>query len=155
MSTKKIDLLMNILKIGLGGIGVILCIMLFNAPNVSAGKEAVEAYRDGSQMSAAIYFTIFMMFALLGFVLIFFLLQLITDTKRTLIAIIGILVSLIIYVISLSFGTTDTTDSLLLKNPVSQGVVDTTTAGIYTILVGMGIGVLVIVLGPFMGRLRK
>jgi hypothetical protein len=28
MSTKRLDLLMNILKIGLGGLGVILCIML-------------------------------------------------------------------------------------------------------------------------------
>jgi hypothetical protein len=52
-------------------------------------------------------------------------------------------------------GTTDTTDTLLLKNPVSQGVVDTTTAGVYTIMVGMAIGVLVIVLGPLMGRYRK
>ena len=155
MNIKKIDLLMSILKIGLGGVGVILCIMLFNAPNVSAGKEAVEAYRDGSQMSAAIYFTFFMMATLLGFVLIFFLLQLVTDTKRTLIAIVGILVSVIIYLISLSFGTTDTTDTLLLKNPVSQGVVDTTTAGVYTIFAGMAIGALVIILGPLMGRYRK
>lgn len=155
MNTKRIDLLMSILKIGLGGVGVILCMLLFNAPNVSEGKEAVEAYRDGSQMGMAIYFTFFLMFALMAVVLVFFLLQLITDTKKTIIAIVGILVSLVIYLISLSFGTTDTTDTLLLRNPVSQSVVNSTTAGIYTILIGMVIGALVIVLGPFMGRYRK
>jgi hypothetical protein len=155
MSTKRLDLMMNILKIGLGGIGVILCLMLFNAPNVSAGKEAVETYREGSQMGAAIWFTIFMVLALVGAVLLFFVLQLITNTKATVIAILGILVSVVIYVIVLGAGTSDTTDSLLLKNPVSQGVVNNTTAGIYTILIGMALGALVIILGPFMGRLRK
>jgi hypothetical protein len=44
---------------------------------------------------------------------------------------------------------------LLLKNPVSQGIVNTTTAGIWTIMVGMLIGALVIIAGPFMGRFRK
>lgn len=146
---------MSILKIGLGGIGVILCLMLFNAPNVSEGKEVVEAYRDGSQMSMAIFFTIFLMCALMGIVLLFFLLQLITNTKKTVIAIIGIFVSLVIYLIALSFGTADTTDTLLLKNPVSQGVVNSTTAGIYTIMIGTVLGALVIILGPLMGRYRK
>jgi drug/metabolite transporter (DMT)-like permease len=155
MSTKRLDLLMNILKIGLGGLGVILCIMLFNAPNVSAGKEAVEAYRDGSQMSAAIWFTFFLMFALMAVVVVFFLLQLITDTRKTVIAILGILISTVIYLIFLGIGTSDTTDTLQLKNPVSQAVVSNTTAGIYTIFIGMAVGALVIILGPFMGRLRK
>ena len=58
MSAKNINLLLNIIKFGLGGLGVVLSIMLFYAPNVSAGTEAVEAYRDGSQMSYAIWFTI-------------------------------------------------------------------------------------------------
>ncbi|MFN5911609.1 MAG: hypothetical protein ACK45H_09765 [Bacteroidota bacterium] len=155
MNTKRLDLLMSLLKVGLSVVGVALCILLFNAPNVSAGKEAVEAYRDGSQMSAAIWFTFFLMFALMAVVVVFFLLQLITDTKKTVIAILGILISTVIYMIFLAMGTSDTTDSLLLKNPVSQAVVDNTTAGIYTIFIGMAIGALVIILGPFMGRLRK
>jgi hypothetical protein len=86
---------------------------------------------------------------------LFFFLELISRPKKTIIAILGIFVSLIVYFILIGIGTSDTTDTLLLKNPVSQGVVDTTTAGVYTIMVGMAIGVLVIVLGPLMGRYRK
>ena len=155
MSTKRLDLMMTTLKGGLIVVGVALCILLFNAPNVSAGKEVVEAYRDGSEMGAAIWFTIFMTLLLAGTVVLFFVLQLITNTKATLIAILGILISVVIYIIVLSSGTADTTDSLLLKNPVSQSTVNHTTAGIYTILIGMVLGALVIILGPFMGRLRK
>jgi hypothetical protein len=95
------------------------------------------------------------MLLLLGIVLLFFFLELISRPKKTIIAILGIVVSLVIYLIINAMGTSDTTDTLLLKNPVSQGVVDTTTAGVYTIMVGMAIGVLVIVLGPLMGRYRK
>jgi hypothetical protein len=155
MSAKKINLLLNIIKFGLGGLGVVLSMLLFYAPNVSAGTEAVEAYRDGAQMSYAIWFTFALMFLLLGIVLLFFFLELISRPKKTIIAILGIFVSLIVYFILIGIGTSDTTDTLLLKNPVSQGVVDTTTAGVYTIMVGMAIGVLVIVLGPLMGRYRK
>jgi hypothetical protein len=52
-------------------------------------------------------------------------------------------------------GTTDTTDTLALRNPVSDGVVLTTTAGLYTIGVTLFVGFVVIIAGPFMGRLRK
>jgi uncharacterized membrane protein len=155
MSAKNTNLLMTIIKYGLGGIGVVLSLLLFGAPNVSEGTEAVEAYREGPQMSYAIWYTIILMFALLAIVVVFFLVQLITDTKKTVIAIAGIMVSLVIYLICLSAGTQDTTDTLLLKNPVSQGIVNTTTAGIWTIMVGMLIGALVIIAGPFMGRFRK
>jgi hypothetical protein len=155
MSAKNINLLLNIIKFGLGGLGVVLSMLLFYAPNVSAGTEAVEAYRDGAQMSYAIWFTFALMFLLLGIVLLFFFLELISRPKKTIIAILGIFVSLIVYFILIGIGTSDTTDTLLLKNPVSQGVVDTTTAGVYTIMVGMAVGVLVIVLGPLMGRYRK
>jgi hypothetical protein len=155
MSAKKINLLMSIIKFGLGGIGVVLSVLLFFAPNVSEGTEVVEAYREGPQMSYAIWYTIILMLALLGIVVVFFLLQIVTDTKKTIIAIAGIMVSVVIYLICLSAGTSDTTDTLLLKNPVSQGIVNTTTAGIWTIMVGMLIGALVIIAGPFMGRFRK
>ncbi len=146
---------MTIIKFGLGGVGVVLSVLLFFAPNVSEGTEVVEAYREGPQMSYAIWYTIILMLVLLGAVMLFFILQIFTDTKKTLIAIAGILVSVVIYVICLSAGTSDTTDTLLLKNPVSQGVVNTTTAGIWTIMVGMLIGALVIIAGPFIGRFRK
>ncbi|MCE2682962.1 MAG: hypothetical protein LW704_08420, partial [Cryomorphaceae bacterium] len=104
MSAKKINLLMSIIKFGLGGIGVVLSVLLFFAPNVSEGTEVVEAYREGPQMSYAIWYTIILMLALLGIVVVFFLLQIVTDTKKTIIAIAGIMVSVVIYLICLSAG---------------------------------------------------
>jgi len=157
MDSKKLNLFLTILKFSVSIIGVALSVLvIFNAPNVSEGMEAVETYRDTSvAFGGAIWFTIIIMFALMGFVLIFFLLSLITNTKQTVISIIGILIFLGIYVVINLIGTSDTNESLALRNEVSPGVIGTTSAGIYTILIGMVIGVLVIVLGPFMGRFRK
>ncbi len=156
MDAKKLNMAMTGLKFLVAIIGVGLSIFLFNAPNVTAGTEEVETYRDGSAVfSSAIWFTMITLIALVAFVIIFFLVQLATNTKKTVISIVGILIFAIFYVIMNAAGTADTTDSLLLKNPVEQSVVTTTSAGIYTILVGLGAGILVILIGPFLGRFRK
>jgi hypothetical protein len=155
MNAKNLNLFLTILKFSLVGIGVGVSLFLFNGPNVTDGMDAVEAYREGPQMAAAILFTISVFIACIAIVLIFFVSQLITDTKKTVMAIIGIVVALLIYLVMYSAGTTDTTDTLALRHPVEQGVVNSTTAGIYTTLIGLFIGILVIIIGPFMGRLRK
>ena len=61
------------------------------------------------------------------------------------VAIIGILAALIIYLIFYAAGTSDTSATLLLKNPVSDGVVVTTTAGLYTVGVALLAGIVAIV----------
>ena len=85
----------------------------------------------------------------------FFILQIIQSPKRTILSIIGIVLSLIVYMIFYLLGTSDTKDTLALRNPVSDGVVLTTTAGLYTIGILLFVGLVVIIAGPFMGRLRK
>lgn len=157
MDAKKLNIGLTALKFTIAIVGVVLSLFLFTAPNVEAGTEAVETYRDSSVVfSSAIWFTIITLIILVGFVLIFFFVQLISNTKQTVISILGILIFLAIYLIMNLLGTNDTNESLeLLRHPVSQGTINTTSAGIYTILFGMGAGLLVIILGPFMGRLRK
>ncbi len=155
MNTQKMNLYINILKYVLATVGVIGSALLFFGPNVTEGTEAVEKFREGSTMNFAIYFTFFILLAAVGIVLLFFVSSLITNTKRTVMSIIGILISVIVYLVISLMGTTDTTDTLLLKNPVSQSVVDSTTTGIYTIFVAIGAALLAVILGPLMGRLRK
>jgi hypothetical protein len=155
MNSTKLNTILNAVKIALIVIGVGASLLLFNGPNVTAGTEAVEEFRDGSQMTTAIFFTIALLLAGIAMILIFFASQLISSPKRTILSIVGIVAALGLYLIFTLAGTSDTTDTLLLKNPVEQSTVNTTTAGIYTVLIGLVAGVLVIVLGPFMGRLRK
>jgi hypothetical protein len=88
-------------------------------------------------------------------VLLFFFVQLITNPKRTVISIFGILLFVGVYLVISLIGTVDTNETLALRNPVSLGVINTTSAGIYTILIGMFAGLLVVILGPLMGRYRK
>ena len=156
MDAKKLTVGLNALKFSIAIVGVVLSLFLFNAPNVVAGPEAVETYRDGSVIfSSAIWFTIIIFFALCAFVLLFFFVQLISNPKRTVISILGILIFLGIYLVISLMGTTDTNETLALRNQVSSGVINTTSAGIYTIIIGMFAGLLVVILGPFMGRYRK
>jgi hypothetical protein len=156
MDAKKLTVGLNALKFSIAIVGVVLSLFLFNAPNVVAGTEAVETYRDGSVIfSSAIWFTIIIFFALCAFVLLFFFVQLISNPRRTVISILGILIFLGIYLVISLMGTTDTNETLALRNQVSSGVINTTSAGIYTIIIGMFAGLLVVILGPFMGRYRK
>lgn len=156
MDAKKLTVGLNALKFSIAIVGVVLSLFLFNAPNVVAGTEAVETYRDGSVIfSSAIWFTIIIFFALCAFVLLFFFVQLISNPKRTVISILGILIFLGIYLVISLMGTTDTNETLALRNQVSLGVINTTSAGIYTIIIGMFAGLLVVILGPFVGRYRK
>ena len=156
MDAKKLTVGLNALKFSIAIVGVVLSLFLFNAPNVVAGTEAVETYRDGSVIfSSAIWFTIIIFFALCAFVLLFFFVQLISNPKRTVISILGILIFLGIYLVISLMGTTDTNETLAIRNQVSLGVINTTSAGVYTIIIGMFAGFLVVILGPFMGRYRK
>lgn len=156
MDAKKLNIGLTALKFIVAIVGVVLSLFLFNAPNVEAGTEVVETYRDSDVVfSSAIWFTMITLIALIGLVLLFFVVQLITNPRKTIISIVGVLIFVIIYLIMNMAGTSDTNETLALRNPVDLSVISTTTAGIYTILIGMFAGILVIVLGPFMGRFRK
>jgi hypothetical protein len=106
-------------------------------------------------MSFAMLFTIAVMIACVAMILVFFLLHFISQPKKTALSIMGILVSLVVYLIFYFAGTTDTSKTLLLKGDVTDGVVLTTTAGIYTTVVALVAAVLVIVFLPIYNRFRN
>ncbi len=155
MNAKKLNLLLQIFKITLITVGVVLSILVWGGPAVTDSKAVLEKFRESTEMNAAMYFLFFILILGILVILGFFLLQLILSPKKTVLSIIGIFISLIVYMIFFFAGTTDNTDTLALKNPVSDGVVLSTTAGLYTIGVCLLVGLIVIIAGPFMGRLRK
>ena len=151
----KAKLITSIISYILIAIGVVSSLLVIGGPNVTAGKEVLEKFRESTEMSLAINYMIFILIAGIALVIIFFVFQLATQPKKTLVSILGLIVAAIIYVIFLSAGTSDTSESLALKNPVSVEVVKHTTAGLYTVGVSLVVGLLVIVAGPLMGRFRK
>ncbi len=96
METKKLNLFMSILKIGLVAIGVILSLFIIGGPNMEGTVEAQETFREGASMSLATSFTGFIIFASVGLILVFFVIQLITNPKKTVMSIIGLLVALVL-----------------------------------------------------------
>ena len=155
MDAKKTALLLNTIKFVLSGVGVLACILVINGPNTNAGSQVVEEFRDGFEMSFAMLFTIAVIFACVAMIIAFFVLHFISQPKKTALSIMGILVSFVVYMVFYIAGTSDTSKSLLLKNEVSDGVVLTTTAGLYTTFVALAVAVLVIILLPIYNRFKK
>jgi amino acid transporter len=157
METKKLNLFMSILKIGLVAIGVILSLFIIGGPNMESTVEAQETFREGASMSLATSFTGFIIFASVGLILLFFVVKLITNPKKTVMSIIGLLVALVLYLIFLMIGTSDTNESLALLEDVqvAQGTIASSSAGLYTVISGVVIALLVAVFGPLFGRYRK
>jgi hypothetical protein len=155
MNANKLNLILRIFHYALITLGVGLSLLLFSGPAVTDSKDVIEKFRESTEMNAAIYFLLFIIIIGVLIILGFFAFQLIISPKKTILSIIGIVVSLFVYLIFFILGTTDTSDTLALRNPVSDGIVLTTTAGLYTIGVGLLVGVILIIAGPFMGRLRK
>ena len=156
MNATKLNLISRIFQYLSIAVGVVLSIfILMSGPSVADGKEAIEKFRESAEMNAAIYFILFILLTGVAMVIGFFIFQIIQSPKRTILSIIGIVLSLIVYMIFYLLGTSDTKDTLALRNPVSDGVVLTTTAGLYTVSILLFVGLVVIIAGPFMGRLRK
>lgn len=149
---------MNLLKVVLAVIGIGVCLFLFTAPNNTADAETIATYRDGAQMNAATYYTIFILVACVGLVLLFFITQLISNPKKTLKSIVGLLAALVLYVIFYSIGSSDTSDGLGLTESVgtvAKSTIDATTAGLYVVFIGLGIAVVTILGGRFLGKIFK
>jgi hypothetical protein len=156
MNETKLNLISRIFQYLSIAVGVVLSILiLMSGPSVADGKEAIEKFRESAEMNAAIYFILFILLTGGAMVIGFFIFQIIQSPKRTILSIIGIVLSLIVYMIFYLLGSSDTKDTLALRNPVSDGVVLTTTAGLYTVSILLFVGLVVIIAGPFMGRLRK
>lgn len=155
MEIKKTTFLLNILKFVLGGIGVLGCILVVNGPNTNAGSQAVEEFRESFEMSFTMLYTIIIILSSVGIILFFFAYHFIIQPKKTALSIMGILLSFITYIVFYLIGTSDTSNSLHLKNEVSNGVVAATTAGIYTTFVAVIVAMLAIFLLPIYNRFKK
>lgn len=155
MDIKKLNLLSNIIKYGFVAVGVLSCLFLFTGPNANETKKVIEDFRDGGAMSFATMFTIIVIIACVALVLLFFVTQLISNPKKTIMSIIGIAVALVVYLLFTMIGTSDTNESLQLRDPVAQSTINTTSAGLLTVLLALGATFLAAILGPIMGRLKK
>jgi len=124
---------MTILKVVLVAVGVISCLLLFGGPDITGEPKEVEAFRDGGAMGFASMFTGFIVFLGVGLILLFFVVQLISNPKRT-----------------IRFaGTSDTSETLQLRQPSDNGTIAATTAGLWTVIVAVVVGVLAIIAGFF------
>lgn len=157
MDSKKLTMFLTMLKIVLVAVGVLAFFMVAFGPNMDALEADRDEFRDGGAMAFATSFTGIVFFLGVGLILLFFVVGLITNTKKTVKSIIGLVLALVVYLIFYMAGTSDTNESLNLAEAVqvSPGTIKATTAGLYTVLFGTGVGILVWIIGPFLGRLRK
>lgn len=154
MKEDKLNLVLTIFRYSLVLIGVGLSILLFSGPTVADGMAEMIEFRKSSKMVGVDYTIIIICMAIVS-VLGFFLYQLIQQPKKTITAIIGIVLSLVIYFAFFIAGSTDTNSTLALRHEVSDGVISAASAGIYTIGICLFVGVLAVAFGPLMGRYRK
>ncbi|PWL32990.1 MAG: hypothetical protein DCO96_01170 [Fluviicola sp. XM-24bin1] len=161
MDNKKFDLAMNVIKYAIGIIGAIACIWVLTS---NPGSEALEKpqvradFAESGSISMAINYTVIIIGAALAGVLLFFVFQLVTNTKKTALSIAGIVAAFVLYMILRLIGTSDTNETLQLGQNyhVSDATLDATTAGLWVVIIGIIVGFLLAVLGPFLlGKYRK
>ena len=157
----NINRILNISKFVLGLLGVSLCIWLVgsNYPESGAPLEEIDAFvKDSPASFSAISYVNILIGAALITVIGFFIYQLIIRPKKTGLSILGLLISATVFLLLFFIGSSDTIESLQLdpdKVNVGANTIAITSAGLYTIGICLLIGVLAIVLGPFMGRYRR
>ncbi len=161
MDNKKFDLAMNAIKYVIGAIGIFACIWVLTS---SPGSEALEKkivqddFAESKQVGLAINYTVVIIVTAIVGVLLFFLYQLITNPKKTVLSISGIVAAFVLYMILRLVGTSDTNESLALTENyhVSDATLNSTSAGLWVVIIGIALGFLLAVLGPFLlGKYRK
>lgn len=148
---------MSILKVGLVAIGVIASLFLFSGADMNSTLQDQVSFRDGMSLSFSTSFTGFLIIASVGLILLFFIVQLISNPKKTIMSIVGLVAALVLYLIFLMVGTSDNNTSLQLAEDVQveKGTIVSTTAGLYLVITLIVVALLAAVLSPLMGRLRK
>tara|TARA_B100000674_G_scaffold123641_1_gene94684 strand:- start:80 stop:553 length:474 start_codon:yes stop_codon:yes gene_type:complete len=154
MKEDKMNLILTVTRYALVLIGVGLSILLFSGPTVADGKAAMTEFRESGSMTA-IYYTLFIIGTAVVAVLGFFVYQIAMQPKKTLMSIVGIVVAFVLYFAMYFSGSSDTMQSLALRHEASDSVIAATSAGVYTIGICIAVGLLVVVFGPFMGKLRS
>ena len=155
METKKLNMAMTILRFAIAIIGIIACIwVVTTSPGGDAEELAQKDFADSAQMGLAINFTIFTIVSAVVLVLLFFGFQLATNTKKTVMSIIGIVVAFFLFLILWAMGTGDNAESLQVVGKAEQGTINWVSAGIYTIIVGIVIAIVATRIGQIMSLVR-
>ena len=153
---KNVTLISNVLKYVLIVLGVIaFALVLLGPNNIDYPKEEIDQFRDGGKMGFTMLFTLIIIIACAALVLLFFLQQLVVNPKRTIMSIIGIVVALLVYLVFTMMGNSDTNETLQLKNPVSESTLNSTSAGIWTVLIALVGGLLTIVVLGIMNLIKR
>ena len=141
----------NIAKVAIAAIGVIACLFLFFGPNINTDtKDVIEKFRDGNIMNFAVYFFITIFLLCVALVFFFFGTQLVSNPKKTLLSIIGIVVAFVVFFVIYLIGSADSETTLGLSQKgvsASSSAVNLTTAGIWTVLLSLIVAVGVIIAG--------
>jgi len=141
----------NIAKVAIAGIGVVACLFLFFGPNINTDtKDVIDAFRDGTTMNFAVYFFIAIFLLCVALVFFFFGTQLVSNPKKTLMSIIGIVVAFVVFFLIYLIGSADSETTLGLTSKgvsASSSAVNLTTAGIWTVLLSLIAAVGVIIAG--------
>lgn len=159
MDTKKLNMAMTILKFAIAVIGIIACIwVVVTSPGADGEELAQKDFAESAQMGLAINFTIITIVSAIALVLLFFAFQLATNTKKTVMSISGIVAAFVLYFILRLAGSSDTNESLQMsaKNLTDDATIAATTAGIWTVIIGIAVATLLALVGPFvLGKYRK
>lgn len=161
MDNNKIKMISNVIRYGLIALGVIACLLIIGAPVTgSSTLDEIAAYRDGGSMSFAAMLTVLIIVACVALVALFFVTQLISNPKKTIMSIIGILIMFAVYFLIRIIGTSDGNESLALReaNHVSQGVHNSAHAGVITAILTLVVGVVLILffgVKSMVSRLQK
>lgn len=157
MKLQKLNFYLTILKIVLIATGVISCIFLLGGPEPEGlSVKDFEAFRDGPELALATGFTGFILFLGVAMILFFFVVQMISNPKRTFISIAGLIAALAVYLIILMIGTADTNETLQLREEsmVDLSTINASTAGLWTAIIGVVVAILAVLAGAVM-KLKK
>ena len=79
MDDKKLRMIMTILKVVLVVIGVVACFMVILGPNGNAEVDVREEFENSFSLGLAINYTLYIILGGIAVILVFFLIQLITN----------------------------------------------------------------------------
>jgi hypothetical protein len=157
MTSVKKTMFLNILKVVLGVLGVLfvlLAVVDLPADLKSLTVEDQEAALNNSKLGLMTSFTLFIV--ILGAILIvgFFLFGLITDTKKTLRAVLGYALAGLAFLIFYAIAKGSVTP-VAVKDGISSSTLKATEAGLYLTIFMVVIGFVLMLVGPLFRYIKK
>lgn len=151
------DLMLNVLKIALGLLGALFVLLaVFELPGdmKSLTLEEQAATYENTKLGLMTNFVIFIV--ILGAILVvgFFLYGLVTDTKKTIKAVIGYLLAGLGFVVFYAVAKGTITPAAV-KHGVEASTIKITEAGLYLTLFMVVVGFALMLVGPLFRYIKK